>query len=200
MGTAKLLRTIVAAKKNLIVGGGSGSGKTSLLNVLASVADSGERVIVIEDSSELRISARHVIRLEAQPPDEHGRAEVSIRELLRATLRMRPDRIIIGEIRGAEALDLIQAMTSGHRGCLSSVHGTLPADTLNRIETMALMSDVDLPVPVLRAQVASAIDVIIQVARERDGTRRVTHVEEIQGFDPRHGYQSVSLLQSVDDA
>lgn len=199
MGTAELLQSMVAAKKNLIVGGGSGSGKTSLLNVLASLADSDERVIVIEDSSELRISAQHLVRFEAQPPDEQGRNEVSIRELLRATMRMRPDRIIIGEIRGAEALDLIQTMTSGHRGCLSSVHGTLPADTLNRIETMALMSEVDLPVSVLRAQVASAIDVVIQMARERDGTRRVTHIEEIQGFDPRHGYQSVSLLQGVAD-
>lgn len=197
--TADLLRAMIRARKNVVVGGGSGSGKTSLLNVLASLADPVERIIVLEDSTELRIAAPHMVRFEAQPSDEQGRNEVTIRQLLRATMRMRPDRIVIGEIRGAEALDLIQAMTSGHRGCLSSVHGTLPTDTLNRIETMALMSDVELPVPVLRAQIASAIDVIVQVARGGDGTRRVTHVEEIRGFDPQHGYRTSSLLRSQGD-
>lgn len=194
-GTANLLRRVVNDRCNVVIGGGSGAGKTSLLNALASLAQPEERVIVIEDSKELKLGLSHVVHLEAQPADARGRNEISVRELLRATLRMRPDRIVIGEIRGREALDLIQAMTSGHRGCLSTVHGTLPADTLSRLETMALMSDVEMPIPVLRSQLASAIDVIVQLARGEDGVRRVTHVAELVGYDDRTGYKIDALFE-----
>jgi pilus assembly protein CpaF len=179
----------------VIIGGGSGSGKTSLLNALASSAHTNERVVVIEDSQELQLGLPHVVRLEAQPPDLRGRGGVSIRELLRATLRMRADRIVIGEIRGGESLDLIQAMTSGHRGCLSTVHATLPVDTLSRLETMALMSDVAVPIHLLRAQIASAIDTLIQVSRRSDGSRCVTYVSEVQGYDLENGYRVKHLFE-----
>lgn len=195
--TSRLLASLVRERSNVIVSGGSGTGKTSLLNVLASFAKPTERVIVIEDSKELQLSLPHVVHLEAQPGDWRGRGSISIRELLRATLRMRPDRIVIGEIRGGEALDLIQAMTSGHRGCLSTVHGTLPTDALSRLETMALMSDVEMPVSVLRSQVASAVDFIIQVARTDAGLRKVTHVARVLGFDSRAGYRIEHLLERV---
>jgi pilus assembly protein CpaF len=190
-----LLRTILTRRDNVIVAGGSGSGKTSLLNVLASLAPDDERVVVIEDSQELQLGLSHVVHLEAQPADVRGRGGVTIRELLRATLRMRPDRIVIGEIRGGEALDLIQAMTSGHRGCLSTVHATLPFDTLSRLETMALMSDVDVPLNVLRPQIASAVDTIVQVSRCSDGSRYVTHVTEVLGYDPENGYRISHLFE-----
>jgi pilus assembly protein CpaF len=166
------------------------------LNALALLASDDERVLVIEDSQELQVGLPHVVQLEAQPPDARGRGRVTIRELFTATLRMRPDRIVIGEIRGGEALDLIQAMTSGHRGCLSTVHATLPIDTLSRLETMALMSDVDVPLNVLRTQVASAIDIIVQVSRRPDGSRYVTHVSEVLGHDRRHGYRIRHLFES----
>jgi pilus assembly protein CpaF len=193
--TADLLRTLVQRKHNIIVAGGSGSGKTSLLNALSCLICKDERVVVIEDAQELRLNLPHVVQLEAQPPDSRGRNAVTIRDLFRATLRMRPDRVVIGEIRGGEALDLIQAMTSGHRGCLSTVHGTLPIDTLSRLETMALMSDVDVPLGILRVQIASAIDAIVQVARLPDGRRRITHVVEVRGYQPNHGYQLHSLFE-----
>ena len=196
VSTAGILESVMRERRNLVVSGGSGAGKTSLLNALASLARSAERVIVIEDSKELQLGLPHVIHLEAQPPDIRGRGAISIRELLRATLRMRPDRIVIGEIRGGEALDLIQAMTSGHRGCLSTMHGTLPIDTLSRLETMALMSDVEMPIAVLRTQIASAIDVIVQVARNESGLRRVTHIAELVGFDPHAGYRLNSLFEA----
>jgi pilus assembly protein CpaF len=162
--------------------------------VLSSFCDDDERIMVIEDSRELKLEKPHVVHLEARPPDPRGHGEVTIRDLFRATLRMRPDRIVIGEIRGGEALDLIQAMTSGHGGCLSTVHATYPIDTMNRLETMALMSDIEIPLAALRAQIGSAIDTIVQVSRLRDGTRRVTHVSDVAGYDMDRGYHLTDLF------
>jgi pilus assembly protein CpaF len=190
---AQCLAALVGAKQNVIVAGGTGSGKTSLLNVLSSFAADAERIVVIEDSRELQLQKPHVVQLEARPPDAKGRGAVTIRDLFKATLRMRPDRIVVGEIRGGEALDLVQAMTSGHGGCLSTVHATYPIDTMNRLETMAMMSDVEMPLFALRAQVGSAIDFIVQTARQQDGSRGVTHITEVLGYDPERGYQLQDL-------
>jgi len=186
---ADTLRALVAVKQNIIVAGGTGSGKTSLLNCLSSFAYPQDRVVVIEDARELQLQLPHVVQLEAQPADPRGRGRVSIRDLFKATLRMRPDRIVVGEIRSGEAIELIQAMTSGHGGCLSTVHATYPSDTLNRLETMAMMSDVEIPLVALRAQIASAIDFVVQTSRQIDGSRCVTHITEVLGYDPDKGYQ-----------
>lgn len=186
---ASFLHAMVACKQNIIVAGGTGSGKTSLLNCLSSFIGETERVVVIEDARELQLQMPHVVQMEAQPPDPRGRGAVSIRDLFKATLRMRPDRIVVGEIRSGEALELIQAMTSGHGGCLSTVHATYPIDTLNRLETMAMMSDVEIPLHAMRAQIASAIDMITQTTRLLDGSRCVTHITEVLGYDPETGYQ-----------
>ncbi|HVH42216.1 MAG TPA: CpaF family protein [Labilithrix sp.] len=180
---AHALFAMVASKLNILVAGGTGSGKTSMLNALSSFIPPGERVVVIEDSRELQLQREHVCQLEARPPDPKGRGEVTIRDLFRATLRLRPDRIIVGEIRSGEALDLIQAMTSGHGGCMSTLHATYPRDTVSRLETMAMMSDVDIPLHALRVQLASAVNIICQVARLQDGSRKVTHVTEVLGYD-----------------
>ncbi|MCL2724686.1 MAG: CpaF family protein [Polyangiaceae bacterium] len=180
---ATALQALVVAKLNVLVAGGTGSGKTSMLNALSSFIPEGERVVVIEDSRELQLQRTHVCMLEARPADPKGRGEVSIRDLFRATLRMRPDRIVVGEIRGGEALDLIQAMTSGHGGCLSTLHATYPRDTATRLETMAMMSDIEMPLTALRIQLASAVNIILQVARLQDGSRKVTHVTEVLGYD-----------------
>lgn len=176
---ADALSLLVEFKQNVLVAGGTGSGKTSLLNALSSFIPSDERVVVIEDASELQLQRPHVVPLEAQQADAKGRGRVSIGDLFRATLRMRPDRIVVGEIRGAEALDLVQAMSSGHGGCMSTLHATYPLDALHRLETMALMSSTEIPFAALRAQIASAVDVIVQVARMRDGSRRVTHIVDV---------------------
>jgi pilus assembly protein CpaF len=181
--SATTLHALVASKLNVLVAGGTGSGKTSMLNALSSFIPEGERVVVIEDSRELQLQRKHVVQLEARPPDPRGRFEVSIRDLFRASLRMRPDRIVVGEIRGGEALDLIQAMTSGHGGCLSTLHATYPRDTLTRLETMAMMSDLDMPLAALRVQLASAVNIIVQVARLQDGSRKVSHITEVLGWD-----------------
>jgi pilus assembly protein CpaF len=185
----------VLVKKNVMVAGGTGSGKTSLLNALSSFVPSDERIVVIEDSSEVRLQQPHAVYLEARPPDAKGRGAVPIRELLRATLRMRPDRIVVGECRGGEALDLIQAMTSGHGGSLSTVHATYPHDTLHRLETLCLMSDVKLPLTALRAQIASAVNVIVQTSRMNDGSRKVTHVAECVGLDESNHYALKMLYE-----
>jgi pilus assembly protein CpaF len=185
---ADFLRGVVGCKLNTIVAGGTGSGKTSMLNVLSSFIPEDDRVVIIEDSRELQLQLPHVVQLEARPPDARGRGAVSIRDLFKATLRMRPDRIVVGEIRSAEALDLIQAMTSGHGGCMSTVHATYPIDTCNRLETMALMSDVGLPLYALRSQLASAVDMIVQTSRLQDGSRCVTHITEVVGYHPENGY------------
>lgn len=182
---ADALQALVVSKLNVLVAGGTGSGKTSMLNALSSFIPEGERVVVIEDSRELQLQRNHVCMLEARPPDPRGRGEVTIRDLFRATLRLRPDRIVVGEIRGGEALDLIQAMTSGHGGCLSTLHATYPRDTATRLETMAMMSDIEMPLAALRMQLASAVNIILQVARLQDGSRKVTHVTEVLGYDPQ---------------
>lgn len=180
---AAALRALVVGKLNIVVAGGTGSGKTSLLNALSSLVPEGERVVVIEDFRELALQRPHVVQLEARPPDPKGRGAVSIRDLFKATLRLRPDRIVVGEIRGGEALDLIQAMTSGHGGCLTTVHATYPRDTLTRLETMAMMSDIEMPLIALRLQLASGVNLIVQVSRLQDGTRKITHITEVLGFD-----------------
>lgn len=191
---ADFLRAITVAKCNVLVAGGTGSGKTSLLNVLAACVPDDERVLVLEDTRELDVARKHVVYLEARKADENNEGAVSIRDLFRASLRMRPDRIIVGEIRGAEALDMVQAMVSGHGGGLSTLHATYPRDTLTRLETMCMMSDVQMPLPAIRMQIGSGIEVVVQVARLRDGSRKITHVTEVVGFDVDSGrYQLVDL-------
>lgn len=194
---AETLRILVECKQNIVVAGGTGSGKTSLLNALSAFIPEGERILVIEDARELQLQRDHVVQLEARPPDARGEGAISIRDLFRASLRMRPDRIVLGEIRGGEALDLVQAMTSGHGGCLTTVHATYPRDTMNRLETMALMGGVDLPVSALRPQLASAVDIVVQTARLRDGQRVVTHISEVCGVDAVAGYVLRDLFISV---
>lgn len=196
---AELLGLCVALAKNLIVSGGTGSGKTTLLNCLSGFIPADERIIVLEDSSELQLQQPHVLPFEAQAPDRNGRGGASIRELFRASLRMRPDRVLVGECRGAEALDMIQAMTSGHSGSLSTLHANSPGDALSRLETMALMADVELPLHALRGQVASAVDVVVQISRMADGARRVTHVSEVGplGEDGRYRVRNLYRLDPV---
>jgi len=192
---ALALQAFVVSKLNVLIAGGTGSGKTSMLNALSSFIPAGERVVVIEDARELQLQREHVCQLEARPPDPKGRGEVTIRELFRATLRLRPDRIVVGEIRGGEALDLIQAMTSGHGGCMSTLHATYPRDTTSRLETMAMMSDVDMPLHALRIQLASAVNIICQVSRLQDGSRKITHITEVLGYDAsRNQYEMQDIF------
>ena len=184
---AAFLHALVASKLNIVIAGGTGSGKTSMLNALSSFIPAGERVVVIEDSRELQLQRPHVVQLEARPPDPKGKGGVSIRDLFKATLRLRPDRVVVGEIRSGEALDLIQAMTSGHGGSLTTVHATYPRDTLTRLETMCLMSDVEMPLVAMRMQIASGINILVQVSRLADGRRKLTHITEVLGFDAASG-------------
>jgi pilus assembly protein CpaF len=207
---AQTLQALVVSKLNVLVAGGTGSGKTSMLNALSSFIPQGERVVVIEDSRELQLQRDHVCQLEARPPDPKGRGEVTIRDLFRATLRLRPDRIVVGEIRSGEALDLIQAMTSGHGGCMSTLHATYPRDTVSRLETMAMMSDIEMPLAALRIQLASAVNIICQVSRLQDGSRKITHITEVLGYDAStaqyqmqdiyvreyHGFDDRGMIQS----
>lgn len=191
---AEMIRVLVESKQNVVIAGGTSSGKTSLLNAVSELIPDDERVVVIEDSKELALLRDHVVTLEGRPADAKGRGEVTIRALFRITLRMRPDRIVIGELRGGEALDLVQAMTSGHGGCLTTLHATYPRDVLTRLETMAMMADIEMPLPAMRAQIASAVDIVIQAARYRDGTRKVTHISEIIGFDMSKGTYQINDL------
>jgi len=178
-----LLEAAVKGRLNIIISGGTGAGKTTTLNVLSSFIPHDERIITIEDVSELKLSQDHVVRLESRPPNIEGSGEVTIRTLVRNSLRMRPDRIVVGEARGGEALDMLQAMNTGHDGSLSTIHANSPRDALSRIETMVLMAGMDLPVRAIREQVSSAIDVVIQQSRLNDGSRRITHVAEVQGLE-----------------
>ncbi|RCK69298.1 CpaF family protein [Desertihabitans brevis] len=180
---AELLRACVEARLNVIVSGGTGTGKTTLLNVLSSFIPEGERIITIEDAVELQLQQDHVVRLESRPPNIEGRGEINIRDLVRNSLRMRPDRIVVGEVRGGESLDMLQAMNTGHDGSLSTVHANSPRDAIARLETLVLMAGMDLPLRAIREQIASAVDVVVQLTRLRDGTRRVTAVTEVQGME-----------------
>ncbi len=180
---AELLSLCVSGKLNILVTGGTGTGKTTMLNVLSSFIPENERIVTIEDSAELQLHQDHLVRLEARPPNVEDRGEVTIRDLVRNALRMRPDRIVVGEVRGGEALDMLQAMNTGHEGSLSSLHANTPRDALARLETMVLMAGLDLPSRAIREQVASAIHLIIHLSRLRDGTRRVTHVTEVNGLE-----------------
>ena len=182
-GAVEFLRMCVNAELNIMVSGGTGSGKTTLLNALSSAIPDRDRIVTIEDAAELQLHQRHVLRLESRPPNIEGEGAIPIRELVRNSLRMRPDRIIVGEIRGAEALDMLQAMNTGHEGSLSTVHSNSARDALSRIETMVLMAGYDLPVRAIRQQVSAALDMVIHLARLQDGTRRVTSVTEVQGME-----------------
>ena len=192
---AQLLHAIVVVKQNIIVAGGTGSGKTSMLNALTGFIPEDERIVVIEDNREVQCQQTHVVQLESRTADARGRGEVTIRDLFKATLQMRPNRIMVGEIHRTKTLDLIQAMTSGHGGCLSTVHATYPTDTMNRLETMAMMSDVEMPLRAMRAQISSAIDFIVQTSRLRDGSRCVTHIAEVQDYDPDGGYRLENIFE-----
>ncbi len=180
---AKVLIAAVRARLNILVSGGTGGGKTTLLNILSSAIPNNERIITIEDSAELQLQQEHVVRLETRPPNIEGTGTVTQRDMLRNALRMRPDRIIVGEVRGAEALDMLQAMNTGHDGSLSTVHANSTRDALSRVETMVLMAGLPLPVRVLREYIASAINLIIHVARLSDGTRKITRVTEVVGME-----------------
>ena len=175
------LRSAVRARLNVVISGGTGSGKTTLLNVLSGYISNAERIVTIEDSAELQIKQEHVARLECRPPNLEGKGAIRQRELVINALRMRPDRIILGEVRGEEALDMLQAMNTGHDGSITTIHANNPRDAIARIETMAMMGSITLPAAAIRAQIASAIDLIVQVSRMSDGSRRVTHISEITG-------------------
>jgi len=179
----EFLAACVKGKLNVLVSGGTGSGKTTLLNVLSSFIPNDERIVTIEDAVELRLRQDHVVRLEARPPNIEGKGQVTIRDLVRNSLRMRPERIIVGEVRSGEALDMLQAMNTGHDGSLSTLHANSPRDALARLETMVLMAGFDLPVRAIREQVASALDMIVHTSRVRDGSRRVTHITEVEGME-----------------
>jgi pilus assembly protein CpaF len=177
------LKACVQARVNMIISGGTGSGKTTLLNVVSAFIPSHERVVTIEDTAELQLKQEHVIRVEYRPPNIEGRGEVTIRQLVINALRMRPDRIIVGEARGGEALDMLQAMNTGHDGSMTTIHSNSPRDTLRRVETMVLMAGMELPLRAIREQVASAVDLVVHMERLRDGTRKVVQVSEVQGME-----------------
>jgi len=180
---ADLLKRCVEGRLNVVVSGGTGSGKTTTLNILSSFIPEDERIVTIEDAAELQLSQEHVVRLETRPSNLEGKGEISIRDLVKNSLRMRPDRIIVGEVRSGEALDMLQAMNTGHDGSLTTGHANTPRDMLSRIETMVLMSGMNLPIKAIREQVSSAIDIIVQQSRLMDGSRKITHITEVQGME-----------------
>jgi len=189
----EFIELCVLVEKNLVVSGGTGTGKTSLLNVMSGLIQPDHRILVLEDTSELALRQDHVLYFETRPPDRQGRGAVSIRDLFHSSLRMRPDRIVVGECRGGEAMDLIQAMTSGHGGSMTTLHANSPTDALNRLETMALMSGIEMPLIALRGQVASAIDIVVQLGRFHDGSRRVLDIAEVRALDGNGRYDVRSL-------
>jgi len=180
---ATLLEACVRGRLNILVSGGTGTGKTTMLNVLSSFIPEDERIVTIEDAIELQLHQNHIGRLEARPPNVEGKGEITIRDLVRNALRMRPDRIIVGETRGGEALDMLQAMNTGHDGSLSTVHANSPRDAVSRLETMVLMAGMELPSRAIREQITSALDLIVQITRMRDGSRRITHITEVHGME-----------------
>jgi pilus assembly protein CpaF len=186
---ARLLEVLVQTRKNMVVAGGTGSGKTTLLNVLSQFIPNDERILTIEDSAELQLTQDHLVPLETRAPDRHGRNAVSMRDLLHSALRLRPDRIIIGEVRGGECFDLLQAMNTGHGGMLTTCHANSSIETLSRLESLALLADVGLPLRAVRAQIASALDAVVTTARLRDGSRRVTAISEVLPLDARGDYR-----------
>lgn len=189
---ALFIEACIKARLNIVVSGGTGSGKTTTLNVLSSFIPFDERIVTIEDAAELQLRQDHVVRLESKPANVEGKGAVSIRELVRNSLRMRPDRVVIGEVRGGEALDMLQAMNTGHDGSLTTGHANTPRDMLARLETMVLMAGMDLPVRAIREQVSSAVDLIIQQSRLKDGSRKITHITEVQGIE-----KDVITLQDI---
>ena len=191
---SRLLEASVLISKNLVVSGGTGSGKTTLLNVLSQFIPNEERIITIEDSAELQLTQDHLVPLEARPPDERGKGAVTIRDLLHSSLRLRPDRIVIGEVRGGECFDLLQALNTGHGGSMTTTHANSPRETLTRLESLALLSGIELPLRAVRAQVAAAIDVIVCAARFIDGSRKITHISEVLPLDNRGEYRIQDLF------
>lgn len=200
---AKFINLCMTMAKNTIVSGGTSSGKTTLLNVVSSLIPIDQRIVVIEDASELQMKQEHVLPMETQHADRMGEGQVTMRDLIKSSLRMRPDRIVIGEVRGPEALDLLQAMNTGHSGSMATLHANTPKGALERLETLSLMSDVDLPLRALRSQIASAIDIVIQAQRLRDGSRRITHISEILGLAEDGHYEIRDLflfkVKSIDE-
>jgi pilus assembly protein CpaF len=182
-GMADFVRACVVARLNTIISGGTGTGKTVLLNALSSFIPESERIITIEDAAELQLEQDHTLRMETRPPNSDGLGERTIRDLVRNSLRMRPDRIVVGEVRGGEALDMLQAMNTGHDGSLTTLHANTPRDALSRLETMVMMAGLDLPLKVVRQQISSAVDLIVQLSRFRDGTRKVTAITEVAGME-----------------
>jgi pilus assembly protein CpaF len=182
-GMADFLRACVLGRLNIIISGGTGSGKTTLLNALSGFIPEEERIVTIEDAAELQLQQDHVVRLETKVANVEGRGVVSVRELVRNALRMRPDRIVVGECRGGEALDMLQAMNTGHDGSLTTIHANSPRDALSRLETLVLMAGMELPIKIVRQQISSAVDVIVQIARVRDGTRKLTAITEVAGME-----------------
>ncbi|MCB9099299.1 MAG: CpaF family protein [Anaerolineales bacterium] len=180
---AEFLKACVISRLNVVVSGGTGSGKTTLLNILSSFIPSDERIITVENAAELQLRQEHVVTLESRPPNIEGKGEVTIRDLVVNTLRMRPDRIVVGECRSGETLDMLQAMNTGHEGSLTTAHANSPRDTLSRLETMCLMAGMDLPIRAIREQIASAVDLIVHQSRMRDGSRKIIHVTEVQGME-----------------
>jgi pilus assembly protein CpaF len=180
---ADFIRACVIARLNIIISGGTGSGKTTLLNVLSGFIPEDERIVTIEDAAELKLQQDHVLRMETKPADLEGQHSVTIRDLVRNSLRMRPDRIVVGEVRGGEALDMLQAMNTGHDGSLTTLHANSPRDAISRLETLVLMAGMDLPIKVVRQQIASAVDLIVQQSRLRDGSRKVIAITEVSGME-----------------
>jgi pilus assembly protein CpaF len=192
----EVLKGAVQARLNIIVSGGTGAGKTTLLNVLSGFIDERERIVTIEDSAELQVKQEHVVRLECRPPNVEGKGAVKQRELVMNALRMRPDRIVLGEVRGEECLDMLQAMNTGHDGSITTIHANTPRDAIARMETMAMMGSVHLPEKAIRAQIASAVHLIVQIARMSDGSRRVTHITELTGaFSDVISMQDIFLFE-----